>query len=121
MQEQILRLAQGITGAGEDDQALLKALCTAAETAWAARLKEGASAETCSEAFGCAVAFTASADFLISKSGEQVSSFTAGEISVKNKEGTNAATSAAALRQTAERLMVPYAEAVGFAFKGVRG
>lgn len=121
MREKILALAMGIAGAAEEDETLLEALCGAAEAAWMARLKEGVSAETCGEAFCCAAAFTAAADFAISQGSDRVSSFTAGEISVKSREGSDASAMAAALRQTAERLMAPYAEAENFAFKGVRG
>jgi len=121
MQERILALAMGIVGADERNQELLKALCIAAETAWMARLREGVAAENCGEAFCCAVAFTAAADFSVGRSCDGVASFTAGEISIKGKTGTEGAAQAAALRKTAERLMEPYAIPEEFCFKGVRG
>jgi len=121
VREQILTLALGMTSASGEDQVLLETLCSAAEAAWRARLKSGVLAETCREAFCCAAAFTAAADFLAGKNGERVDSFTAGEISIKGKSGADADSSADALRRTAERLMTPYAEVGSFAFKGVRG
>lgn len=121
MQENILALAMGIAGANEEERELLSALCTAEEAAWNARLKEGTTAEDCGEAFACAVAFSAAADFLASRGGGNVESFTAGEISVKTGSGSGGSAQAAALRKSAERLMAPYAMAEDFCFKGVRG
>ena len=121
MQERILALAIGVAGADESEQELLKALCVAAEAAWVARLREGITAENCGEAFCCAVAFTAAADFSVGRSCNGVASFTAGEISIKGKTGAEGAAQAAALRQTAERLMAPYTVPEGVCFKGVRG
>lgn len=119
MTERILELARGIVGA-EGENALLEALCHTAEAAWTARLKDGITAEDCGEAFCCAAAFTAAADYAAGQCSGSVESFTAGEISIKKQSGTSSGGSAA-LRQTAERLMAPYAVAEGFAFKGVQG
>lgn len=121
MGEQILELAMTVAGAGEEDRALLEPLCATAETAWTARLREGVNAETCGTSFCCAAAFTAAADFMVSRSGGGVREFKAGEISVKGRDGSDAAELASALRQTAERLMAPYAAEADFAFRGVRG
>lgn len=121
MAERILELACGITGVSDAENSLLEALCHAAETAWMSRLKSGITAEDCGEAFLCAVAFTAAADYVVSRGGDDVASFTAGEISIRKKGGSDGETQANALRKTAERLMVPYAVAENFAFKGVRG
>lgn len=113
MSETIMELARSLCGAEEGD-ALLTALCGAAETAWRARLRGGVTAEACGEAFLCAAAMTAAADYWAGQCG--VESFMAGELSVKHGgEGT------AALRQAAERLMEPYTVERGFAFQGVRG
>lgn len=118
MSEQILELTQGIVGT-EEENVLLEALCHAAETAWVSRLKRGITAEDCGEAFLCAVAFTAAADYMVSRGGDDVASFTAGEISIKKRECGEA--QATALRKAAERLMAPYAATESFAFKGVQG
>lgn len=113
MNETILMMARCLCGAEEDD-ALLEALCGAAETVWNARLREGVTSGDCGEAFLCAVAMTAAADYEAGREG--VESFTAGELSVKRRSGGSEA-----LRRAAERLMVPYAVAQDFAFRGVRG
>lgn len=118
MQERILTLAVGMTGAGGEEQELLAALCAAAERAWAARLKAGVMAESCQEAFCCAAAFTAAADFAAGSGSGSVESFTAGEISVKTGKG---AERPEALRKSAERLMAPYVMEERFCFRGVRG
>ena len=121
MGEQILALTMAMVSGGEEDRTLLEALCAAAETAWTARLWEGATAEACGSAFCCAAAFTAAADFAMARRAGGAVSFTAGEISVKTGDGADQVSLASALRETAERLMAPYAEAGDFAFKGVRG
>ena len=110
MQERILALAMGFAGVGEEERERMAVLCTAEEAAWRGRIREGAAAEDCGEAFLCAVAFAAAADFAESCGAE---SFTVGEISVKSGGQANA------LRKSAERLMAPYAE--NFCFKGVQG
>ena len=120
MQEKILTLALAVSGVGEEQQPLLETLCVAAETYWKGRLRDSVTAEDCMESFCCAAAFTAAAD-LAAGQGGGVTSFTAGEISVKGCGGAEAIARAAALRQTAERLMAPYAQTGDFAFKGVRG
>ena len=109
MQERILALAMGFAGAGEEERERMTVLCAAEESAWRGRIREGAAAD-CGEAFLCAVAFAAAADFAESCGAE---SFTAGEISVKSGGQADA------LRKSAERLMAPYAE--NFCFKGVQG
>lgn len=114
MSETIMELARSLCGTEEGD-ALLTALCGAAETAWRARLRDGVTAEACGEAFLCAAAMTAAADYWAGQCG--VESFTAGELSVKCGGGEGAA----ALRQAAERLMEPYTVERGIAFRGVRG
>ena len=121
MLERILALAMGIAGADEKEQDLLETLCAAAEASWTARLRESVAVEDCGEAFCCAAAFTAAADFAVARRAGGAVSFTAGEISVKTGEGADQVSLASALRETAERLMAPYAEAGDFAFKGVRG
>ena len=121
MGEKILELAKGISGAGDGELALLSALCTAAEQAWRARLRADVAPENCGEAFCCAAAFTAAADLTAGRDGGAVSGFTAGAVSIQGRSVSDGAALAAALRQTAERLMAPYAEAVDFSFRGVRG
>lgn len=116
MTERILAMARGI--AGTEENPLLEALCRAAEAAWTARLRSGVAPEDCAEPFCCAAAFTAAADYAVGQGADGVSGFSAGEVSVQLRGGQTAV--AEALRQTAERLMVPYTEAADFCFKGVR-
>ena len=119
MTEQILTMACGITGAAEED-ALMKALCTAADVNWTNRLKNGMTAEDCAEAFCCAVAFTAAADYTLGMEADGISGFSAGTVSIQRNKGNDCTELAQALRQTAQRLMMPYTEVADFCFKGVR-
>lgn len=121
MSGDILTLAQAVSGAAEEETPLLEMLCEAALRRWEARLKPEVSTEDCGTALTCAAAFTAAADLTVSRDGGAVSSFTAGDISVKGRGAAESASRAAGLRQTAERLMEPYAKAEGFCFQGVRG
>ena len=63
--------------------------------------------------------FQAAADYL----GKQcrAESFTVGEVTVRQSGGRSTAVMAETLRQTAERLMRPYAASGEFCFRGVRG
>lgn len=119
MQEKILALALAVSGAGEEQRPLLEMLCGAAETTWRGRLRDGVTVEDCLDSFCCAAALTAAAN-LAAGQGGGVSSFTAGAVSVKGCGGAENAARVNALRETAERLMEPYATAGGFCFKGVR-
>ena len=122
MDTDILTLAGMVSGAGEAEQRLLEALCSAARQRWVLRLRPDVTEEDCGTAFACAVAFTAAADLLAGgRSSGEVSSFTAGEISVKAASAAERSGNGEALRRTAERLMAPYAESGDFSFKGVRG
>ena len=121
MDERILELARGISGAGESELGLLEALCRAAQQSWRMRLRAGVSETDCGEALCCAAAFTAAADLTAGRGGGAVSGFTAGAVSIQGRSASDGAALALALRQTAERLMAPYAEAANLSFRGVRG
>ena len=103
METTVLKLAAELCGAGEED-VLLQALCDAAETFWKTRVQPGTAGEVCSGVLRCAAAFTAAAD-----------------VTVKGMTGQSAQALADGLRQSAERLMAPYAVSGTFCFKGVRG
>lgn len=120
MTERIMSLASGLVNPSETEVAVLEALCCAAETKWMNSLRSGVTPESCGEAFLCAAAFSAAADFVVGRSSEGIESFTAGEISIK-RGGSAGMSQAEALRKAAERLMAPYSTAESFAFKGVRG
>ena len=121
MDTDILNLAVTVSGAGEAEQELLQALCSAARQRWELRLRSDVSVEDCGEAFPCAVAFTAAADLVGGMGETGVSSFSAGEISVKKASAAQHRDKAEMLRKAAERLMASFAEAEDFCFKGVRG
>ena len=75
--------------------------------------------DDCGGALRCAAAFMAAADYL----GKQcrAESFTVGEVTVRQSGGQSTAVMAETLRQTAERLMRPYAASGEFCFRGVWG
>ena len=118
VQERILELALAAAGGGEESRTLLKPLCAAVERAWISRLREGVAAEDCGEALPCAAAFTAAADLAAGSGG--VASFSAGDISVKLENG-GARNRGEDLRQAAERLMEPFAQAARLWAQGVAG
>ncbi len=120
MHETIVKLASAITmaGTGEAETTLLDSLCTAAETDWTRRLRQGVTPSECGSAFVCAAAFTAAAGMMSAGSGG-VTSFTAGDVSVRCG-GSGGESGPKALLTQAERLMAPYTEADDFAFYGVR-
>lgn len=108
-------LAAELCGASQEDP-LLAVLCEAAEAAWESRLDPGVTKEDCGGALRCAAAFMAAADYL----GKQcrAESFTVGEVTVRQSGGRSTAVMAETLRQTAERLMRPYAASGEFCFRG---
>ena len=120
-QEAILTLAKTLSGAGEDEEPLLEALCQAAEQWWKGRLLPGVTAEDCGEAYPCAAAFTAAADLAAARGGDRVSGFTAGSVSVQVQSPAEAGTQAAELRRTAPRRMAAFTVPGDFALRGVRG
>lgn len=121
MTEEILMLARAVSGADEAESPLLEPLCRAAQQRWESRLRPDLTPEDCREAFVCAAAFTAAADLTAGRGGGAVSSFTAGEVSVKGRGAAESASLARDLRAAAERLMAPYAGEESFCFRGVRG
>ena len=111
-------LAAELCGASQEDP-LLAVLCEAAEAAWESRLDPGVAKEDCGGALRCAAAFMAAADYMGKRC--RAESFTVGEVTVRQSGGQSTAVMAETLRQTAERLMRPYAASGEFCFRGVRG
>ena len=107
--DEIYALAAGFSAAGAEDAAL-KALCAAAETALLARLRR-----ECGECFSCAAAMLAAANYREACGAGGVETFRVGEVSV-----TPGKNGAAALRQAAERLMGPFL-AGGLSCRGACG
>lgn len=122
MHEEIVKLAQAVSGAGETEGVLLELLCDAAEQAWTRQLRPEVTAEGCGAAFLCAAAFTATADLAAARSGEgSVTSFTAGEVSIQSRAAAEAAAQAQDLRETARRMMLPYIREDTVLLRGVKG
>ena len=119
METTAVKLAAELCGADEDS-VLLQALCDAAVEFWRRRLKGAPAEENGKGALRCAAAFTAAADYL-GKNCAGGESFTVGDVTVKGMTGQTAQALADGLRQSAERLMAPYAVSGTFCFKGVRG
>ena len=119
METTVVKLAAELCGADEDST-LLQALCNAAVEFWQRRLKGSPAEENGKGALRCAAAFTAAADYL-GKNCAGAESFTVGDVTVRGASGQSAMALAGALRQSAERLMEPYAAFGAFCFKGVRG
>ena len=119
METTVVKLAAELCGADEDS-VLLQALCDAAVEFWRRRLKGAPAEESGKGTLRCAAAFTAAADYL-GKNCAGAESFTVGDVTVRGTSGQSAMALAGALRQSAERLMEPYAAFGAFCFKGVRG
>ena len=114
-------MAKAVTGAGEEDTALLESLCRAELTIWSRRLRPDVTVEDCSDTF-CAAAVSAAADFLtLQSSAAGAASFTAGEVSVRERDAGEVARVAQSLRETAEHLMSPYIDPQQFQFRSVQG
>lgn len=121
MKERILELAMTAAEAGEAERTLLEPLCAAAEAMWLGRLREDVTAADCGEALLCAAAFTAAADLTAGGGGGGIASFSAGDVSVKTRDGGERLRTAENLRRAAERLMEPYVRAADLWATGVEG
>jgi hypothetical protein len=117
--EQVMKLAQAMAGEAAEDT--LEALCHGAEALWEQRLKQGVTAADCGWAFVCAAALSAAAALSGGRGAAGVSSFTAGDVTVRSAGGADTAAAAAAMADQAERLMAPYVDRDDFAFCGVKG
>ena len=119
MTEQILALCRAM-GAGREE--LLLPLAQAVEGLLAGRLKEGVAPEDCGPAFPLAAAMLAM-DRLSGMAGGgsagEVTSFTAGDLTVRRESGGGA--SGRSLSAQAEGLLAPWLEDTGFVFQGVEG
>lgn len=119
MKEEILTLAKCVTGAPKEEWTYLETLCGAEEEALRRRLtgpvtgREGA--------FACAAAWLAAADYFCGKALSGASSWTAGDVSVKEASASERSAAAEALRGAARQLMEGCLRDDRFAFRGVRG
>ena len=118
MEERIIALCHSL-GATEDQEELLLPLVQAAQVALSSRLKDGVLPEDCGGAYPLACAMVAM-DSLLESTGQgaEVTSFTAGELSIQTRNGSGVS---GGLRAQADRLLAPWLADVRFQFRGVRG
>lgn len=113
--EDVVKLA-GVLGKRGEDEEELRVLCGAAVEELKGLLREDVTPEDCGEVFPLAAAWMALGAAEIS--GDGVESFTAGEVSIRKKDGLERR---AALRLQAMEVMKPWLRDTGFVFRGVRG
>ena len=113
--ENILSLCY-MLGANEELEPLLLSLIETTRSSFQRRMKPGVSPQDCGTAFPLAVALAAMDSLDQAIGGGDVSSFTAGEVSMQLRE-----TAGDRRRNQAERLLAPWLSEEGFAFRGVRG
>ena len=104
-----------------DRSAALTAMCQAAGSELEARLRDGVSAEEIEELFVSAAGVLALSMYIQLGAVDDVSSFSAGNVSMSRKSTGETAASAAALRAQAENMLIGYLKDRGFDFTGVRG
>lgn len=115
MVEQVVVLCKQL-GAEEDRDALLQPLARAACEQLKKRLRPGVTLDDCAQVFPVAATMIV-LDTLHEMSGEdQVTAFTAGEVSIRKEAGASGA-----MVRTAWQLMSPWTGEAGFAVQGVRG
>lgn len=112
--EEILKLAAALGKVEETEE--LSLLCTAAVEELRGLLRDGVQAEECGAAFVLAAAWMALAG--LDTAGDDVESFTAGEVSIRRRDGGERGK---ALRLQAMQVMRPWLRDEGFVFRGVRG
>lgn len=105
-------------GASEDQEELLLPLVQAVSSQLAARLRDGTVPEDCGPAFPLAAAMTAMDQLSgMLGSGDEVASFTAGDLTIRKESGSRSK----ALSAQAERLLTPWLAGSRFVFQGVEG
>lgn len=118
MEEKILAVAKIVTGAPEEEWTYLESLCTAETEHLRSRMKEALCEQT-QDAFICAAGWLAAANYYCGKGGNGVASWSAGEVSVKEKDAAAWNAVAENLRRAAEQLMKGKLCDEQFAFLGV--
>ncbi|MDY3906930.1 MAG: hypothetical protein SOZ47_09050 [Lawsonibacter sp.] len=117
MTEEIVALCK-VMGAAEDQGELLLPLIRAVVSAMEGRLKPGVAPEDCGAAFPLAAAMVVMDGLERAVGSGKVTSFTAGEVSIRTEGETGRRETRTA---QAERLMAPWLGETGFAFRGVAG
>lgn len=115
MTQQILALCRAM-GAPEDREELLLLLAQAVEGQLAGRLKAGVTPEDCSAAFSLAAAMLVMDALEECDGSGDVTSFTAGDLTIHRQSGAGTGRS-----QRALKLLAPWLGDTGFFFRGVRG
>lgn len=116
MTQRIVALCREM-GAGEGQEELLLLLAQTVERDLALRLKPGVQPEDCSCAFPLAAAMLVlDALEICSGSMENVTSFTAGDLTIRKEAG-----SGRERHDQAMRLLAPWLGETGFCFRGVKG
>ena len=113
--QEILELAGRMCSQGADREILLP-LCQAARLEVESWLKPGKLPQDCGSAFVIAAAWLALAGLETSRNEAGVSSFTAGDLTIRKEGGS----SVEGLREQAWTLMAPFRRDT-FCFQGVRG
>lgn len=120
MSEEIIALCRAM---GADQEELMLPLVRAVEKQLAARLKDGTAPEDCGSAFPLAAAMLVMDRLSGMKGGGsagEVTSFTAGDLSIK-KSTSGSGQTAKSLSAQAEGLLAPWLRDTGFVFQGVEG
>ena len=113
MTEQIVALCKQL-GAGDDRDALLRPLAQGAYEQLSAGLRPGVTPEDCGEIFSLACAMAVMGTLQEITGENRVTSFTAGEVTIRT-EGSNQSARAA------RRLLAAWMEDEGFCVRGVEG
>ncbi len=116
MTEQIIALAIAM-GASQSQREVLEPLCAAAEQALTAQLRPGVTPESCTDAFTVCAAWMALDGLSTAGGGGEVTSFTAGDVSIQ----TGGSGDSGGLTAQIQRLMAPYLRDGSFYFQGVTG
>ncbi len=116
MTEQIIALALAM-GAPESQREVLEPLCAAASEALTAQLRPGVTPQDCADAFAVCAAWMALDGLSAVGGGGEVTSFTAGDVSIQ----TGGSGDTGGLTAQIQRLMAPYLRDGGFYFQGVTG
>lgn len=117
MEEKITALSMELGGLDEADRETVGMFSRAAEGELRRRLREDIKPEDCEPAFLMAAAFLTLAWHLTGQGGEEVESFSAGDLTIR-AGGTERSRS---LVEQAERMLAPYCRDDAFAFRGVKG
>lgn len=117
MKEEILASAREMLGLeSEDDDALLNAVCSAAQAELTARLREGVDIEAIKEQFTAAAGVVALSMYIAAGGAREVRSFKAGGVSAQFSDMRDADT----IRKAGEALLGVYLSDNDFIFRSVK-